>query len=275
MVCYNCVVEVDCPFSIDLDPELPSSDELERLVSHISEIHKLPLEIVFKTFFVDARIIRCRDNDTKHSIPVASPRPYDNPIPSWMPASGCMDARSPRYCCPLEDCTFSTAYSGLYNGEAFSHIYKTHQVTAEDMNNAPQNYYKFKTVEAETINDANAPAATDSGLQCDMCSTSVIDGEDYIAHLDIVHSLNKNFNFKVASPAKSDNSASSGTISPSPRTRATRYCCPLKDCTFSFDKAELLGGEAASHISKIHKVTAEAFRTAPKGYYKFRKVGGA
>ena len=79
---------------------------------------------------------------------------------------------------------------------------------------------------------------------------------------------------KVASPAKSDKSARSGTSSEasSPKTRATRYCCPLKDCTFSIDKAGLLGGEAASHISKIHKVTAEAMKTAPKGYYKFKKV---
>ena len=79
---------------------------------------------------------------------------------------------------------------------------------------------------------------------------------------------------KVASPAKSDMSARSGTSSEasSPKTRATRYCCPLKDCTFSIDKAGLLGGEAASHISKIHKVTAEAMKTAPKGYYKFKKV---
>ena len=79
---------------------------------------------------------------------------------------------------------------------------------------------------------------------------------------------------KVASPAKSDKSARSGTSSEasSPKTRATRYCCPLKDCTFSIDKAGLLSGEAASHISKIHKVTAGAMKTAPKGYYKFKKV---
>jgi len=270
MVRYNCVVEVDCPFSIDIDPESIGSvdvtNELENLVSHISEIHELPLNIVFKTFLIDARLIRCRDDDTGHLIPIASPRDYN---PGRTPASGCMDARSPRYCCPLQDCTFSIAYSGLHNGEAFSHIYKTHQVTAEDMNNAPQNYYKFKKVEAETLSDADAPASTDSGLQCDMCSASVIYGEDYIAHLKIVHSINKNFNFKVASPAKSDNSARSGTSSPS---GTTRYCCPLKDCTFSTDKAGLLGGEAASHISVIHKVTAEAMKTAPKGYCKFKKV---
>ena len=49
---------------------------------------------------------------------------------------------------------------------------------------------------------------------------------------------------KVASPAKSDKSARSGTSSEasSPKTRATRYCCPLKDCTFSIDKAGLRGG---------------------------------
>ena len=46
-----------------------------------------------------------------------------------------------------------------------------------------------------------------------------------------------------------------------------RYYCALKDCTFSTDKAGLLGGEAASHMMTIHKVTAEAMKTAPKGYY--------
>ena len=53
---------------------------------------------------------------------------------------------------------------------------------------------------------------------------------------------------------------------------ATRYFCPLKDCTFSVDKAGLLGGEAVSHISKLHKVTAESLRTAPRGYFKFKIV---
>ena len=51
-----------------------------------------------------------------------------------------------------------------------------------------------------------------------------------------------------------------------------RYCCPLRDCTFSTDKKGFLGGEAASHMMTIHKVTAEAMKTAPRGYYKFIKV---
>merc|ERR1712110_393518 len=57
-----------------------------------------------------------------------------------------------------------------------------------------------------------------------------------------------------------------------PKNRETRFCCPLKDCTFTTDRAGLQGGEAASHISKIHKVTAEIMKNAPKGYHKFKKV---
>ena len=78
----------------------------------------------------------------------------------------------------------------------------------------------------------------------------------------------------LANPAESNPDTRSGTNSEasSHKARSTRYCCPLKDCTFSIDKAGLMGGEAASHISKIHKVTAEAMKTAPKGYYKFKKV---
>ena len=76
-----------------------------------------------------------------------------------------------------------------------------------------------------------------------------------------------------ASPAKSDKSALSGTSSEAsiPKKMETRFCCPLKDCTFTIDRAGLTGGEAASHISKIHKVTAEAMKIAPKGHYKFKK----
>jgi len=37
--------------------------------------------------------------------------------------------------------------------------------------------------------------AFDSGITCDMCSESVNYGEDYIAHLSIVHNIDKNFNF--------------------------------------------------------------------------------
>ena len=74
--------------------------------------------------------------------------------------------------------------------------------------------------------------------------------------------------------SKSDNSARSGTSSEAsiPKNRETRFCCPLKDCTFTTDRAGLQGGEAASHISKIHKVTAEIMKNAPKGYHKFKKV---
>ena len=35
----------------------------------------------------------------------------------------------------------------------------------------------------------------DSDITCDMCQESVNYGEDYIAHLSIVHKINKNFNF--------------------------------------------------------------------------------
>ena len=50
------------------------------------------------------------------------------------------------------------------------------------------------------------------------------------------------------------------------------YCCPIKDCTFLIDKAGLTGGEAAKHITRIHKVTTSVMEKAPKGFYKFKKV---
>jgi len=81
-----------------------------------------------------------------------------------------------------------------------------------------------------------------------------------------------------ASPAKSDKSARSGTsskassASPSAKTRMSRFCCPIKDCTFLIDKAGLTGGEAAKHITRIHKVTPSVMEKAPKGFYKFKKV---
>ena len=81
-----------------------------------------------------------------------------------------------------------------------------------------------------------------------------------------------------ASPAKSDKSARSGTsseassASPSAKARMIRYCCPIKDCTFLIDKAGLTGGEAAKHITRIHKVTPSVMEKAPKGFYKFKKV---
>ena len=78
-----------------------------------------------------------------------------------------------------------------------------------------------------------------------------------------------------ASPAKSDKSARSGTSSEassaSPSAK-THYCCPIKDCTFLIDKAGLTGGEAAKHITRIHKVTTSVMEKAPKGFYKFKKV---
>ena len=145
-----------------------------------------------------------------------------------------------RYCCPLKDCTFSTDKAGLQGGEAASHVCKIHKVTAESLRTAPRGYYKFKIVKVKA--EASAPAASARGAS--------------------------------ASPAKSDKSARSGTRSEAsiPKNREARYCCPLKDCTFSIDKAGLLGGEAAAHISKIHKVTAEIMKNAPKGYHKFKKV---
>ena len=78
-------------------------------------------------------------------------------------------------------------------------------------------------------------------------------------------------------PARSDNSSSasvSGTSSGSStaKSKATRYCCPLKDCNFTTDKEGLVGGAAANHISRVHKVTAEVMKDAPKGQYKFKKV---
>merc|ERR1719154_639910 len=81
-----------------------------------------------------------------------------------------------------------------------------------------------------------------------------------------------------ASPAKSDKSARSGTsseassVSPSAKARMTRYCCPIKDCTFFTDRAGLTGGKATHHIAKVHKVTKPDIQNAPKGFYKFKKV---
>ena len=37
--------------------------------------------------------------------------------------------------------------------------------------------------------------AFDSEIMCDMCSVSVNYGEDYVAHLNIVHNINKHYNF--------------------------------------------------------------------------------
>ena len=137
------------------------------------------------------------------------------------------------YCCPLKDCTFSVDKSCLLGGEAVSHLSKIHKVTVDALKTAPKGHYKFKKVNTE----ASARVAS-------------------------------------ASPAKSDKSTRSGTSSEASilRNRETRYCCPLKDCTFSINKAGLLGAEAASHISKMHKVTAEAMKTTPRGYYKFKIV---
>ena len=37
--------------------------------------------------------------------------------------------------------------------------------------------------------------AFDSEIMCDMCSESVNYGADYVAHLNIVHNINKNYDF--------------------------------------------------------------------------------
>ena len=46
--------------------------------------------------------------------------------------------------------------------------------------------------------------AFDSGITCDMCSESVKYGEDYVAHLNIVHNIQKNFNFFLKKAREGD-----------------------------------------------------------------------
>ena len=46
--------------------------------------------------------------------------------------------------------------------------------------------------------------AFDSEIICDMCSGSVNYGEDYVAHLSIVHNIQKNFNFFLKKAREGD-----------------------------------------------------------------------
>ena len=139
--------------------------------------------------------------------------------------------------------------------------------------------------------------APDSGLQCELCHETVNYGDAYVTHLKIIHNIHKNYSFFLSKakdsikggnkrkgdiilylrpllPLRSDSSSTSVTrtssISSGAKSRATRYCCPLKDCNFTTDKEGLVGGAAAIHISRVHKVTAEIMKEN-RGKYKFKK----
>ena len=116
--------------------------------------------------------------------------------------------------------------------------------------------------------------APDSWLQCELCHETVNYGDAYVTHLKIVHNIHKNYSFFLSKakdsikggikrkgdiilylqpllPLRSDSTSVSGTSSSSSgaKSRATSYCCPLKDCNFTTDKEGLVGGcGSQSHL---------------------------
>ena len=70
-----------------------------------------------------------------------------------------------------------------------------------------------------------------------------------------------------ASTASSGSSASSTSS-----TRCLVFLCPLPNCSFSTDKAGMVKGTAAIHISKFHGVSNKMIKTETPGTYTFKKV---
>eukprot|EP00092_Neocalanus_flemingeri_P061963 GFUD01074669.1.p1 GENE.GFUD01074669.1~~GFUD01074669.1.p1 ORF type:complete len:146 (+),score=54.75 GFUD01074669.1:62-499(+) len=126
----------------------------------------------------------------------------------------------------------------------------------------------------------------DCGLKCDMCNESVNYGDDYIAHLQFAHQIVKNIPFFMDKALKtikgekrkiadvgtmlSDLSTASSTGPSS--SMQTSFLCPVENCIFSTTKQGMMGGAAASHLSKTHKITGADMKTAAPGKYKFKKV---
>eukprot|EP00092_Neocalanus_flemingeri_P021901 GFUD01023758.1.p1 GENE.GFUD01023758.1~~GFUD01023758.1.p1 ORF type:complete len:136 (+),score=50.83 GFUD01023758.1:64-471(+) len=116
----------------------------------------------------------------------------------------------------------------------------------------------------------------DCGLKCDMCNESVNYGDDYIAHLQFAHQIVKNIPFfmdKALKTIKGDQSDLSTASSTGPSSSMqTSFLCPVENCIFSTTKQGMMGGAAASHLSKTHKITGADMKTAAPGKYKFKKV---
>ena len=91
------------------------------------------------------------------------------------------------------------------------------------------------------------------------------------------HAVNHSNIFKAKpklNPIKSDVSNVSNDSSTVSSSGQTQYMCPVEDCTFSTTKQGLMGGMAASHLSKVHKVKGPAMKNAAPGTFKFKKVKG-
>eukprot|EP00092_Neocalanus_flemingeri_P007178 GFUD01007756.1.p1 GENE.GFUD01007756.1~~GFUD01007756.1.p1 ORF type:complete len:347 (+),score=127.83 GFUD01007756.1:63-1103(+) len=74
-------------------------------------------------------------------------------------------------------------------------------------------------------------------------------------------------------PIKSDQSDLSTASSTGPSSSMqTSFLCPVENCSFSTTKQGMMGGAAASHLSKTHKITGADMKTAAPGKYKFKKV---